>query len=115
MIWDVHRLVELSQQLPVVEVPIDTIREFNERSWFEKSNDPPSCKDVALHAKLIEEADLSHPIILGADGRVMDGMHRVCKAWIRGDRTIRAVRFPEDPDPYHIDVALDELPYDEPW
>lgn len=115
LVWDVHRLVELSRSLPVIEVPIASIKELDERSWFEESVEPPTCKEVAFHAKLIEEADLKYPIILGADGRVMDGMHRVCKAWMRGDETIKAVRFETDPAPDHVDRALDELPYDEPW
>lgn len=116
LIWDVHRLVELSRELPVIEIPLQSIREFDERFWFGGPEDqPPTCREVAKHAKLIEETDLGHPIILSADGRVMDSMHRVCKAWIRGDSTIRAVQFETDPSPDHVDVSLDELPYDEPW
>ena len=115
LIWDVHRLVELSGDFPVLEIPVESIRDFDQRSWFSGSSKSPTCKEVALHAKLIEETDLNYPIILGADGRVMDGMHRVCKAWMRGDKSIKAVRFEIDPEPDHIDVPLDELPYDEPW
>ena len=114
LIWDIHRLVELSRELPVIEVPIETLPELDSRSWFETSHRSPSCREVALHAKLIEEADLAYPIIQAADGRVMDGMHRLCKAWMHGDKTIRAVRFENDPSPDHIDVSLDDLPYDEP-
>ena len=66
-------------------------------------------------AKLIEQADLDHPIILSADGRVMDGMHRICKAWMCGNKTIKAVQFETDPTPDHVDKHLDDLPYDEPW
>jgi len=114
-IWDVHRLVELSRDLPVIEVEIESIAELDERSWFEKKDEAPSCREVALHSKLIEEADLKYPIILGEDGRVMDGMHRICKAWIRGDKTILAVRFNKDPEPANINVKVEELSYDEPW
>ena len=84
-------------------------------SWFEDSDGSPSCRKVAFHAKLIEETDLAHPVILGADGRVMDGMHRVCKAWMRGDKTIKVVRFEVDPEPDYVDVDLKSLPYDQPW
>lgn len=116
LIWDVHRLVELSRDLPVIEVPIKSIREFDQRFWFNGPGDqPPTCREVAMHAKLIEETDLKYPIILSADGRVMDGMHRVCKAWMRGDSTIRAVQFGTDPSPDHVDVSVDDLSYDEPW
>ncbi len=112
LIWDVHRLVELSRNLPVKLVPLEAIRELDEPFWFDHA---PSCRDVAEHAKLIVETDLAHPIILGADGRVMDGMHRVCKALIFGSREIKAVQFDRDPEPDYVDVPLEDLPYDEPW
>ena len=115
LIWDVHRLVQLSRAFPIIEMPINSISELNQRFWFDKSDQTPSCKEIAVHAKLIEETDLKHPIILSEDGRVMDGMHRVCKAWMAGHKTIKAVRFETNPEPDHIDVPMDDLPYDEPW
>ena len=62
------------------------------------------------HAKLIEKADLRFPIILSADGRVMDGMHRVAKATLMGQLTIEAVRFASDPEPDFVGYGPDELP-----
>ncbi len=59
----------------------------------------------------MSEANLSHPIVLSQDGRVMDGMHRVCRALIEGRKTIRAVRFEVDPEPDYVGVDPDELPY----
>ena len=56
----------------------------------------------------------NHPIILCSDGRLMDGMHRVCKALNHGHETIKAIRLEELPEPDHIDVDLDDLLYDEP-
>ena len=57
------------------------------------------------------EADLTHPIILAADGRVMDGMHRICKAEILGLTTIEAVRFDREVEPDYVDCHPDRLPY----
>ncbi|MEM1442626.1 MAG: hypothetical protein AAGF67_09805 [Verrucomicrobiota bacterium] len=96
-------------------MPLDEIHDFENRSWFRKSDPPPTHKEIALHAKLIEETNLAYPIILGADGRVMDGMHRICKAWLKGDATVLAVQFKEDPEPDYINVEEESLPYDEPW
>jgi len=64
--------------------------------------------------KLIQECDLAHPIILSSSGRVMDGMHRVCKTLIEGRPTIAAVQFATDSEPDYIDVDIDTLPYDQP-
>lgn len=115
LIWDVHRLVELSRDFPRFEHPLSKIRELDECFWFSESDAVPTCREVALHAKLISETDLQYPIILSSDGRVMDGMHRVCKALMRGDETILAVQFATDPEPDHVDVPLDELSYDDLW
>ena len=69
--------------------------------------------DIQLNRydRLIKETDLSYPIILSSDGRVMDGMHRVAKALLGGQETIEAVQFSQDPEPDYIDVLPDDLPY----
>jgi hypothetical protein len=112
LIWDVDRLVTLSRKLPVAEVPLSDIAELDETFWFRLEGESPTCRRVAEHARLMLETDLSHPILLGEDGRVMDGMHRVCRAMIEGRETIPAVRFEKDPEPDFVNVPPDELPYD---
>jgi hypothetical protein len=42
---------------------------------------------------------LSLPIILTADGSLMDGMPRIAKAWVLGLKEIQVVRFPVTPEP----------------
>lgn len=110
--WDVHRLVELTADLPVREVPLEQIRELDEPYWFGGDGNIPTVRAVANHAKLILDSELRHPIILSSDGRVMDGMHRVAKAFMQDRELIRAVRFEVDPEPDHVGVPIDELPYD---
>jgi ParB-like chromosome segregation protein Spo0J len=51
------------------------------------------------YAQRINAVDLDQPIILSAEGEVMDGQHRLTKAWMQGAATILAVRFPVTPDP----------------
>lgn len=111
--WDVDRLVERAKDLPEQEVPLSEIEELDEEYWFGGEDDRATCRAVAEHARLIEEADLRHPIILSAEGRVMDGMHRVAKAYLAGQASIEAVRFEVTPDPDFVGVDADALPYDE--
>lgn len=111
--WDMHRLLILTKDLPPFEVPLDAIREVDEPYWFSGGDHGATCRAVLDHARLIAEADLSFPIILSSDGRVMDGMHRVAKAVLGGLKTIQAVRFEQDPEPDFIDVYPDDLPYDD--
>ena len=45
------------------------------------------------------DADLTFPLILGPDGRVMDGMHRIARALLDGRDQVSAVRFLTLPEP----------------
>lgn len=72
-----------------------------------------TCREVVDHARLMLDCDLAFPIILSSDGRVMDGMHRICKALLENRTEIEAVRFIHDPEPDYIGVHPGDLPYDE--
>lgn len=109
--WDVHRLVALSQNFPVIEVALSDIRELDESYWSSASSGLLTCRAIVEHVKLIEQADLQFPIILFSDGRVADGMHRVCRALKDGAQTISAVQFAKDPLPDYVGVAPEDLPY----
>ena len=104
------RLIELSKDFQIHQVPLTDIRELEETYWFGLGA-PPVSKDIAQHAKQIYEADLSYPIILCPEGRVMDGMHRVCKAYLEENSTILAVKFLELHHPDYVGKQPDELPY----
>ena len=99
--WDVDRLVALTQQFPRVEVPLARIRELD-APFASEYDDVLTWRSVAEHANLIQAADLNFPIILSSDGSVMDGMHRVAKAWLLGLTEIQAVQFVKDPAPDQI-------------
>ena len=80
------------------------ILEFDEDCWFGPQRQP-TCRAVAAHARRIFEADLSYPVILSADGGLMDGGHRVAKAWLAGQEKVLAVRFDHDPQPDWIEAT----------
>jgi hypothetical protein len=111
--WDVDRLILLTAHLPPVDVPLEAIRELDEPFWFGGGSKEATCRRVADHARLIWETDLRYPIILSADGRVMDGMHRVAKAYLEGRPTVLAVQLEVDPEPDFVGVDVEALPYEE--
>ncbi|MGI8470506.1 MAG: chromosome partitioning protein ParB [Pyrinomonadaceae bacterium] len=92
---------QLAENLPVKFVPIENIAELDRDCWFDDEK-PPTCRTVAAHAKRIYEADLSFPIILSAEGYLMDGGHRIAKAWLLGLKEIQAVQFEINPQPDEI-------------
>jgi hypothetical protein len=113
-VWSVDRLIELARDFPRERVPLAAIRELDEPFWCGGEGRRLTCREVAGHARLMLDCDLTHPIILSSDGRVMDGMHRVCKALLEGRSEIEAVRFAEDPVPDYVGVDPEELPYPNP-
>lgn len=107
--WDVDHLVALSADLPRCAIPLEQIRELD-ASWAGDA-EVVTWRSLVAHVELMDHADLAFPIILAADGTVMDGMHRVAKALRLGRREIVAVRFATDPPPDYIGLRPDELPY----
>lgn len=109
--WDIDRLLRLASVHEPIDLPLELIRELDEVFWFSGEGDTATCRRVAEHSKRIHETSLDHPIIIDPEGRVMDGMHRVCKAWISGQKTIKAVRLLAMPEPDFVGVPFDQLPY----
>lgn len=109
--WDVDRLIELSAEFPIIEILLKEIKEIDTAYWSIGNPSPITVRGFSDHFKLMNEADLTFPIILNIDGRVMDGMHRVAKALAMGEETIRAVRFDYQPTPDYVNCNPDLLPY----
>jgi hypothetical protein len=110
-VWNVHHLVELTRYFRPETISLSAIRELDEPYWSGGPKQKLTCREIVEHARLISECDLAFPIILSSDGRVMDGMHRVCKALLEGRSKIEAVRFIEDPKPDYVGVDPNDLPY----
>lgn len=96
--WYVKNLIEITKDMISFEKPIEEIRAIGldiQCPGFEN----PTYKDIAYHCKVALNSDLSYPIILSEDGRIMDGHHRLLHALIKGHDTILVVQFVQDPEP----------------
>jgi hypothetical protein len=109
--WDVDRLIALSRELPVERVTVDSISEIDTLYWFDGSAEVATVRKVVEHCRLITEVDVSYPIILGYDGRVMDGMHRIARALLERRPELEAVRFTAPLEPDYRCCLPGELPY----
>jgi hypothetical protein len=109
--WDVDKLVESTRNHPIVHVPLANIAELDENFWYNGEKDVPTVRSLAEHMLLVQETDLEYPIILSSKGRVMDGMHRVVKAFLQGHKEIKAVQFEVDPEPDYTHVFPEDLSY----
>jgi hypothetical protein len=94
-VWSVARLIELSKDLPIMTVPLDHLDLWH---TYERL----TMREIVMHMDAVNNADLSKPIIMDEDGSIMDGRHRMMKAMLIGDPTIKAVRFDENPPPCSV-------------
>lgn len=90
--WSVPRLFELARDLPVMDVSLNHLSVYY---TYEKL----TLREMVMHMRGVDAADLDRPIILDEDGELLDGRHRLMKAMLLGNETIKVVRFDENPSP----------------
>jgi len=88
--WSVARLITLSKDFEVFEIPLKHLNVFYQ---YEKL----TLREMVMHMEAANNSDLSYPIILDEDGEVMDGRHRIMKALLTKEKSIKAVRFDKNP------------------
>src|SRR4051794_39766912 len=79
--WDVDRLVALSKDFLRIEVALSDIPELDEQFPADEKG-VVTWRNVVGHMALIEAADSTYPIILAANGQVMEGTGSQ-KQWLR--------------------------------
>ncbi|SFJ48582.1 hypothetical protein SAMN02799624_04680 [Paenibacillus sp. UNC496MF] len=91
--WDVEKLWALSKDLPVRRIKLESIRELDQDCWFADSGSRPvpTIRNVAFHCARIIGANMAYPVLLCAEGRLIDGGHRIARALIEEKSEIDAV------------------------
>ncbi len=101
--WVIPRLWSLAEGMPTFDYEVGKFPHLDEVVWFDHHS-PPTVREVLSHASRIRDLDVNRPIILDEDGKVMDGVHRICRAILDGVTTIPAVRFSPTPIPDWIRI-----------
>lgn len=108
--WSVPGLIRRAEGLPVEDVPLDAIKELDVNYWFHAGH-APTVRNVVQHiVHATDEVDPAYPVILGPEGRVMDGMHRIARALLAGATSVKAVRFVTLPPPDLVGCELGATP-----
>jgi hypothetical protein len=98
-LWQVPHLWSLAATLPIQFQPVEELlSHFDGARWLGE-DEPVTVRAIIEHARRINVADLAYPIIISSDNHILDGLHRLAKAWITGVPTIASVQFPQDPTP----------------
>ena len=105
-VWYTKRLWQTAANLEPFDLPVSAVQELDADCWFGEAH-APTLRAVADHCRRIQSTHMEFPIILAADGSLMDGGHRVCRALLDGRPSLRAVRFSRTPPPDEIhEVAV---------
>lgn len=98
-IWKAQTLYNFakSKGYPVMDMPLWCIN---------LTEEPFECSQLygfIFQCKRVIECSPEYPIILDDYGQVADGYHRICRAIIHGEETIKAIRLLEMPKPDRIE------------
>jgi hypothetical protein len=98
--WCMRTIWAAAEGKPAVTVAIEELNILDAVVWFGgPKNVEPTIRRVAERARDIFNADLSYPIIVTKTGDVLDGAHRIAKAYLQGEQTITAVVIDGYPPP----------------
>ncbi len=89
--YQAHDCIRLAKDLPVEAVQV---------RHLDTSYGCPcggSLRSFVAHMRMVASADLEHPILLNEDGVLIDGRHRLARAMLDGEPTIKVKRFDADP------------------
>lgn len=101
LFWDIERLWKQARGEPVLDLCLEAI-DLDQTVWFEPG-EKPTVRKVADHLRRVLATNPDHPVILRPNGELMDGWHRLVKAWIEGRESIPGIRLPKDPLPDFIE------------
>ncbi len=91
--WTVKTIIDAAQDCEVYDLQLAAL-DLDVTPWGEFS-----IHSMCVHSKRIDKCSLDHPIIQAPSGWILDGWHRICKAILNGDETIKAKRLKFLPEP----------------
>lgn len=99
-VWRVDTLWNYAKD---IEIELKSLSDFDLAvdCWFQDVQ-APTLLNVAKHTQRINNADITFPILLTPDGDVLDGFHRLAKAWIMSLENIPTIQLRNLPPPDYL-------------
>lgn len=98
--WRMPTIWSAADGKPIVMVAIEGLQILDEVVWFGGPKDvKPTVRKIAEHARDMMNADLGYPIVMTTSGDVLDGAHRIAKAYLQGQHSVAAVLLDDWPPP----------------
>lgn len=90
--YSVKSIIEASKDVAAFDLDIRGV-DIGVNPWGDQS-----IKTIVSHMRRVNDAEMKYPIVLDNTGYICDGWHRLVKAILNGDETIRAKRLLVMPD-----------------
>lgn len=98
--WRAPTLWAAAAGKPTINLAIQDLSILDEVVWFGgPKNVEPTIRRVAERARDMLAADLAFPIIMTRAGEILDGAHRIARAYLEGRSHIAAVVIDDWPPP----------------
>jgi hypothetical protein len=110
-IWEIDRLLALSENLPVEIVPVAKLPGADEVGWIGRPEHfgRLTLHEVVEHIRRIQWAELARPLLISSEGWLMDGFHRLARALLDDVAELPVKKFEADPEPDRIRTLPDWL------
>ena len=95
--WTAQELWKAAEGLPAKSMQINQIDD-PKKVFIEMINGCDGGEGIKYEINRVLNVDTTYPIILNPDGVIVDGYHRLVKAYLDGDTTIKAIRLPKMPE-----------------
>jgi ParB-like chromosome segregation protein Spo0J len=98
--WKMQTIWSAAEGKSPIAIRIDELNILDAVVWFGGPKTvEPTIRRVAERARDIFNADFTYPIIMTKSGDVLDGAHRIAKAYLQGLQAIEAVVLDDYPPP----------------
>lgn len=96
--YDVNKLFELAKDIPEEEVDLaDYVDQLKDYVWTEGDSEkkirPIDIDESSEHWQRMLDADLDYPILIGPNNEIMDGYHRLARAFFLRKPKIKIQKF----------------------
>ncbi len=89
--YEMQTIWDAAQNIPPIDIPI-TAFNLDYDGWYNGTT-PPTIQSIIDHYRRARAADLSHPIIISHNGKIMDGRHRLVKVILEEQEYVTCVVF----------------------
>ena len=90
--WSSQTLWQCVEGLEIEEMEVELFYWYFERDLWFQDKAVPTILNVIEHFNRILGAELEYPLILSPNGIIIDGIHRLVKAFINGHSRIKVVK-----------------------